>query len=77
MQARLHLQRSLNVSRPLFPLQSRFADCLPTEPPEVRFAEQLRQLEDMGFTDREQNIRALTATSGNVQFAVERILSGR
>lgn len=45
-----------------------------TEPPEVRFASQLQQLSDMGFYDPEANIRALLATGGNVNLAVERLL---
>ena len=44
-------------------------------PPEERFATQLQQLEGMGFGDRAANIRALTATQGNVNAAVERLLS--
>jgi ubiquilin len=43
---------------------------------EVRYASQLSQLESMGFADKPLNIRALKATSGNVNAAVERILSG-
>jgi len=50
------------------------AAATPTQPPEVRFASQLSQLESMGFTDRESNIRALQATNGNVNAAVERLL---
>ncbi len=46
----------------------------PQEPPEVRFAVQLRQLNDMGFTNYEANIAALQATMGNVQLAIERLL---
>jgi ubiquilin len=46
----------------------------PHQPPEVRFASQLTQLESMGFIDRESNIRALTATNGNVNAAIERLL---
>lgn len=44
--------------------------------PDQLYASQLSQLNDMGFSDREQNIRALQATSGNVHAAVDRILSG-
>jgi hypothetical protein len=44
------------------------------QPPEVRFASQLTSLEAMGFTDRAQNIAALTAVNGNVNRAVERLL---
>lgn len=32
--------------------------------------------QDMGFYDRDTNIRALQATGGNVNAAVERLLSG-
>lgn len=46
------------------------------QPPEVRFATQLQQLQEMGFVDSSANITALTATSGNVQAAVERLLGG-
>lgn len=44
--------------------------------PAVRFAEQIRQLNSMGFVDDAANIRVLTATGGNVNAAVERLLSG-
>ena len=45
-----------------------------TQELETRYAAQLAQLEDMGFTDRARNLRALSQTQGNVQFAVERLL---
>lgn len=47
----------------------------PSRSPEVQYETQLHQLEGMGFTDRDANIRALTATNGNVNAAVERLLS--
>ena len=43
-------------------------------PPEELYATQLLQLEEMGFFDRAENIRALRATNGNVNAAVERLL---
>lgn len=43
-------------------------------PPEERFATQLQQLQEMGFYDRAENIRALLATNGNVNAAVEQLL---
>lgn len=46
------------------------------EPPEVRFQTQLSQLNDMGFFDADENIRALLATGGNVNAAIERLLNG-
>lgn len=45
-------------------------------PPEERFQVQLQQLQDMGFTNAAQNVRALLATGGRVDSAIEYILSG-
>lgn len=36
----------------------------------------LQQLQDMGFTNASQNVRALLATAGNVHAAIEYILNG-
>lgn len=47
-----------------------------TRPPEERFQVQLQQLQEMGFTNAQQNIRALLATGGNVHSAIEYILGG-
>ncbi|OWM80497.1 ubiquitin domain-containing protein DSK2b-like isoform X2 [Punica granatum] len=46
----------------------------PNVPPEELYATQLAQLQEMGFFDTAENIRALRATSGNVHAAVERLL---
>ncbi|KAL8536286.1 hypothetical protein ACS0TY_011779 [Phlomoides rotata] len=46
----------------------------PDVPPEELYATQLAQLQEMGFFDTQENIRALRATSGNVHAAVERLL---
>ncbi|XP_074582574.1 ubiquitin domain-containing protein DSK2b-like isoform X1 [Curcuma longa] len=43
-------------------------------PPEELYATQLSQLQEMGFYDTQENIRALTATAGNIHAAVERLL---
>ncbi|XP_008812218.1 ubiquitin domain-containing protein DSK2a-like isoform X2 [Phoenix dactylifera] len=43
-------------------------------PPEQLYATQLSQLQEMGFLDTQENIRALSATAGNVHAAVERLL---
>lgn len=43
--------------------------------PEQRFGPQLDQLNDMGFNDRQRNIEALTATRGNVNLAVEWLMT--
>ncbi|EWC43462.1 hypothetical protein DRE_07572 [Drechslerella stenobrocha 248] len=45
-------------------------------PPEERYAEQLRQLNDMGFFDFDRNISALRRSGGSVQGAIELLLSG-
>ncbi|KAB5549891.1 hypothetical protein GE09DRAFT_1060291 [Coniochaeta sp. 2T2.1] len=45
-------------------------------PPEERYAEQLRQLNDMGFFDFDRNVQALRRSGGSVQGAIEHLLSG-
>jgi len=45
-------------------------------PPEQRFHMQLQSLNDMGFDDNQINIRALTQTHGNVNRAVDVLLTG-
>ncbi|KAG5640362.1 hypothetical protein DXG03_009032 [Asterophora parasitica] len=47
-----------------------------SRPPEERFQVQLQQLQDMGFSNAAQNVRALLATGGNVHSAIEYILGG-
>jgi ubiquilin len=44
-------------------------------PPEERYAEQLRQLNEMGFFDFERNVEALRRSGGSVQGAIEQLLS--
>ncbi|KAF1388332.1 hypothetical protein PFLUV_G00089100 [Perca fluviatilis] len=43
--------------------------------PEVRFQQQLDQLNTMGFIDRQANLQALIATGGDVNAAIERLLA--
>lgn len=47
-----------------------------TRPPEERYADQLQQLNEMGFFDFEQNVSALRRSGGNVQGAVNFLLGG-
>lgn len=51
------------------------APAQPQEPPEVRFQVQLQQLNEMGFWDAAKNIRALLASGGNVNGAIEMLFS--
>ena len=44
-------------------------------PPEDRYADQLRQLNDMGFYEFERNVQALRRSGGSVQGAVEYLLT--
>lgn len=44
-------------------------------PPEEVYAEQLRQLNDMGFFDFDRNVQALRRSGGSVQGAIEHLLS--
>ena len=60
----------------LFPAGGAGAAAAPLANPALLYHEQLGQLTAMGFTDSEANIRALTATGGNVEAAVERLLGG-
>lgn len=46
-----------------------------TRPPEERYADQLRQLNDMGFFDFDRNVAALRRSGGSVQGAIEQLLS--
>ncbi|KAI1942472.1 hypothetical protein LOZ66_000873 [Ophidiomyces ophidiicola] len=46
-----------------------------TRPPEERYAEQLRQLNEMGFFEFDRNIEALRRAGGNVQGAIEYLLN--
>ena len=41
----------------------------------VTYADQLAQLQGMGFTNEATNLEALKATGGNVEAAVERLLN--
>jgi len=45
-------------------------------PPEERYADELRQLNDMGFYEFERNIEALRRSGGSVQGAVNYLLGG-
>lgn len=47
----------------------------PVQDPETRFASQLEQLANMGFTNRTANIEELQRTGGNVEAAIDRLLS--
>lgn len=46
-----------------------------SRPPEERYADQLRQLNDMGFFDFDRNVEALRRSGGSVQGAIEQLLS--
>ncbi|KAJ0425094.1 hypothetical protein BJY00DRAFT_274746 [Aspergillus carlsbadensis] len=60
----------------LFGGQGGFGSPAPQDnrPPEERYADQLRQLNDMGFYEFERNIEALRRAGGSVQGAVEYLL---
>ena len=47
-----------------------------SRPPEERYEQQLRQLNDMGFTDFDKNVQALRRSGGSVQGAIDALLSG-
>jgi ubiquilin len=45
-----------------------------TRPPEELYADQLRQLNDMGFFDFDRNVQALRRSGGSVQGAINQLL---
>ncbi|XP_051497677.1 ubiquilin-1-like isoform X1 [Apus apus] len=45
--------------------------------PEVRFQQQLEQLNAMGFLNHEANLQALIATGGDISAAIERLLASQ
>ena len=45
--------------------------------PEVRFQQQLEQLNSMGFINHEANLQALIATGGDINAAIERLLGSQ
>ncbi|KAF1955327.1 hypothetical protein CC80DRAFT_415740 [Byssothecium circinans] len=45
-------------------------------PPEEIYESQLRQLNEMGFYEFDRNVAALRRSGGNVQGAIEHLLSG-
>lgn len=57
-----------NAGEPAAPADNR--------PPEERYADQLRQLNEMGFYDFDRNVAALRRSGGNVQGAVNYLLEG-
>ncbi|KIW87074.1 uncharacterized protein Z519_12371 [Cladophialophora bantiana CBS 173.52] len=57
----------LGAGRPMSPPDNR--------PPEERYAQQLQQLNEMGFYDFDRNVQALRRTGGNVNGAIEYLLS--
>ncbi|KAJ3416687.1 hypothetical protein HDV05_000517 [Chytridiales sp. JEL 0842] len=60
------------LSQPAVPSNpsSATAAAPPAEPPEERFKEQLKNMEEMGFTDKSKNIKALLAAGGNTESAI-------
>lgn len=51
------------------------AGVAPTQDPKEKYVSQLQQMKDMGFINEQANLQALIATNGNVEAAVERLLS--
>jgi ubiquilin len=42
---------------------------------EEKYKEQLKTMEEMGFINKDENLKALIATSGNVELAIERMIN--
>ncbi|KAG0138039.1 hypothetical protein HOY82DRAFT_666602 [Tuber indicum] len=56
--------------------QAQAAAPVDNRPPEERYAEQLGQLNDMGFYDFDRNVAALRRSGGSVQGAINELLGG-
>ena len=46
-----------------------------TQSPSERYANELNQLKEMGFTDEQQNLTVLQQCNGNVNLAIERLFA--
>ena len=46
-----------------------------TRPPRERYANELNQLKEMGFSDEETNLQMLQQCNGNVNLAIERLFA--
>ena len=71
------MMQLLNQNGAAGPLAAGAAAAPPAAPPAnpgQSYAAQLQTLTEMGFFDADANLRALVATGGNVQAAVERLL---
>ena len=44
-----------------------------TRPPREKYADQLKQIKEMGFVDEDAILQILEQTGGNVQLALERL----
>ncbi len=66
----------MTPQQPSVPTTNTPAAAAPLQNPEVQYSNQLAQLNAMGFSDQSANIRALVASQGNVNAAVERLISG-
>ena len=53
------------------------ADSANAQPPRERYANELEQLKDMGFTDEETNLQMLSQSNGNVDLAIERLIASQ
>lgn len=51
------------------------APAAPSVDPKVKYATQLSQMKDMGFINEDVNLEELQAANGNIQIAIERLLS--
>lgn len=48
-----------------------------TRPAEERYAFQLQTLQEMGFTNSDENLSALNSTGGDISAAITRLLEAR
>lgn len=66
---------SPNNTAPLPGLFSQMSNATATQPASVRYASQISTMEEMGFSDKDANARALEACGGNINRAIDWLLS--
>lgn len=68
-------QQAFNPYENMFNMSNYTQNRNPSQNPRDQYATQLQAMKDMGFINEEANLKALQATGGNVNAAVERLLS--
>ena len=69
------LAQMMSMFRPPAPMTAPTAPPAPPVDPKVKYAAQLEKMKEMGFLNDDVNLDALKATNGNIEAAIERIIT--